>query len=88
MTERYVELGPIEDVVLEPIGDKDLSFLAELYGSTREEELAPVPWSPDQKRAFLESQFAAQHRYYQEHYAGARFDLVSVRDRDRITPVG
>ena len=61
-----------------------MEFLCRLYASTREAELAPVPWTPEQKLAFLRQQFDAQHRHYQEHYTGANFDLLLVDDR----PVG
>lgn len=64
-----------------PIGKMDADFLFHLYASTRETELAIVPWTPEQKRAFLRQQFDAQHRHYQEHYAGAAFDLLLVDGR-------
>jgi ribosomal protein S18 acetylase RimI-like enzyme len=51
-----------------PMTDADLPFLAQVYASTRLEELAPVPWSEAEKAAFLESQFRAQHAHYQQHY--------------------
>ena len=37
-------------------------------------------WSGDaaQKAAFVEMPFDAQHAYYQEHYAGAAFDVILV----------
>src|SRR6476661_1985070 len=65
-------------LALRPITDADLPFLAEVYASTRREELAPVPWTAEQKAAFLQMQFAAQHSHYREHYAKAAFDLVLV----------
>lgn len=65
-------------VTLRPITEADLPFLFALYASTREEELAPVPWTAEQKEAFLRQQFGAQHAWWQEHYTGARFDLVLV----------
>ena len=66
-------------VTLRPIAEADLPFLRRLYASTREEELAAiVDWTPGQKEAFLDQQFAAQHAWYQEHYAGATFDVVEV----------
>jgi ribosomal protein S18 acetylase RimI-like enzyme len=37
-----------------------------------------VPWSPAEKEAFLRAQFGAQDRWYREHYASARFDVVLV----------
>ena len=57
---------------------EDEEFLYRVYASTRAEELAAVPWTDEQKDAFLRMQFAAQHRYYQEHYPGATFDVVLV----------
>jgi len=69
---------------LRPIHDGDLPFLERLYASTRAEELAPVPWTPEQKAAFLHQQFTAQHAHYQQHYVGARFDLIERDGR----PVG
>ncbi len=58
------------------MGDADLAFLADLYASTREEELAPVPWPEQIKRAFLQDQFARQHDHYQQHYQGADFWVI------------
>ena len=37
-----------------------------------------MPWDAAQKTAFVQMQFAAQHAYYQEHYAGADFDVILV----------
>jgi ribosomal protein S18 acetylase RimI-like enzyme len=70
-------------ILLRPSSPADEPFLAEVYASTRTEELAPVPWSGEQKRAFLRDQFELQHRYYQEHYVGARFDVIE-RDGERV----
>jgi len=44
--------------------DADLPFLARLYGSTRADELALLPWSAEQKAAFVDMQFRAQHEDY------------------------
>jgi ribosomal protein S18 acetylase RimI-like enzyme len=57
-----------EGVALRPATDADLPFLAELYASTRREEVAQVPWSDEQKEAFLRWQFESQHAHYLEHY--------------------
>lgn len=54
-----------------PIAEADLPFLARLYASTRTEELAVAPWSVEQKAAFLNMQFQAQHAHYQQHYPKA-----------------
>ncbi|MCB1057052.1 MAG: GNAT family N-acetyltransferase [Acidobacteria bacterium] len=60
------------------ITDDDLPFLSRLYASTREEELAPLPWSDEQKRVFLEQQFNAQHVFYQQQFPDAVFDVLLV----------
>jgi ribosomal protein S18 acetylase RimI-like enzyme len=49
-----------------------------VYGSTRAEELAAVPWDDAQKNAFLRAQFDAQDAWWREHYAAATFDVVLV----------
>lgn len=60
----------------------DVEFLADLYASTREEELRPVPWTDEQKRAFLRSQFDAQTAHYKLHYSDAEY-LVIERGGER-----
>lgn len=55
-------------LVFRPAVDADLAFLCRLYGETRAQELAPVPWSAAQKAAFLDQQFRAQHAHYLQHY--------------------
>lgn len=66
---------------LQPIRPEDEPFLLEVYASTREDELRQVPWTAAQTEAFLRFQFQAQHAHYQEHFAGARFDVIYVGDR-------
>jgi hypothetical protein len=44
----------------------------------REQEPATLPWDAAQKAAFVQMPFAAQHVQYQEHYAGADFDVILV----------
>jgi len=59
-----------------PIQDYDLPFLAKLYASTRQEEMAATGWSEKQIAEFLAMQFSAQHHHYQQNYPNARFDLI------------
>ena len=63
----------MDSITLRPIRAEDQPFLYEVYASTRQEELAPVPWSDAQKAAFLRMQFDAQHQHYQEHYTARSF---------------
>jgi len=65
-------------VTLRPIVAEDEALLLRVYASTREEELAPVPWSDEQKSGFVAMQFAAQSAHYAEHYAGMSADVIVV----------
>jgi ribosomal protein S18 acetylase RimI-like enzyme len=54
----------------------DEPFLRALYASTREEELAAVGWSPEQREAFLDMQFRARDAHYRQHYPDADDRIV------------
>jgi ribosomal protein S18 acetylase RimI-like enzyme len=71
-------------VPLRVAGPEDFDFLCRVYASTRTEELAPVPWSVEQKQAFLRSQAEAQDAYYRENYTTAEFLVIL----DGKTPAG
>ncbi|MEM7221457.1 MAG: GNAT family N-acetyltransferase [Pseudomonadota bacterium] len=70
--ERARKLG----LSVRSIGPGDDGFLYKLYSSTREEELAPLDWSEEQKAGFLRMQFDAQHHFYTEQFTEARFDIL------------
>lgn len=61
---------------LRPEVDDDIPFLMRLYATTREDELAPVPWNEEQKSAFLASQFALQRHHYRTQIVHCRFDVL------------
>ncbi len=67
--------------VLVSVTESDEPFLSNFYALTRAPELSVVPWSDDQKRAFLQSQFEAQNRYYRERYPNASFEIIKINDR-------
>lgn len=62
--------------VLRPAKLDDLSFLRQLYRSFREDELAQIPWSPEDKQAFLDQQFDLQHRYYIAAFPQTNFLII------------
>ncbi|MBV9325842.1 MAG: GNAT family N-acetyltransferase [Chloroflexi bacterium] len=64
------------EVDLRPATSEDEPFLYAVYASTRAEELALVDWDEGQKSAFVQMQFAAQHRYYHQHFADAAFQVI------------
>jgi ribosomal protein S18 acetylase RimI-like enzyme len=65
-------------VRLRPVAEDDRAFLVDLYGSVREEELAPLEWDDTTKRAFVEQQFSAQDAHYRQNYPGASLDVIEV----------
>jgi ribosomal protein S18 acetylase RimI-like enzyme len=69
---------PLASVTLRAATAEDDVFLRRLYASTREDELAVVDWSEEQKTAFLTMQFDAQSSYYRAHYPDAHFDIIEV----------
>jgi ribosomal protein S18 acetylase RimI-like enzyme len=66
---------------LRPETDADIPFLMQLYASTREEELAPVPWSGEQKQSFLAYQFQLQRHHYRTYFSDCAFDVIEQRGR-------
>lgn len=71
-------------ITCRPVGPDDQAFLLEVYGSTRAEEMALVPWSADQKQAFVKMQFVGQQEHYQNTFPTARHEIILVSGR----PVG
>lgn len=61
---------------LRPETDADLPFLMQVFASTRAEEMALVPWTADEKRAFLVHQFSAQRKHYRTYYPDAAYDVL------------
>jgi len=78
------DTASLTSVTRRRVSADDERFLRELYASTRERELSIVPWSEEQKAAFLAMQFGAQDSYYRTQYPDAQFDVIEI---DRV-PVG
>jgi ribosomal protein S18 acetylase RimI-like enzyme len=70
--------APARSVTLRPIEAADQELLYRIYASTRALELAPVPWSDEQKEAFLRQQFRAQSVDYAANYPAADCRLILV----------
>lgn len=63
---------------------EDEEFLLQVYACTRAEEMAMVPWTNEQKAAFLRFQFEAQRRHYSTHYPAAQHWIILRKD----VPIG
>lgn len=70
--------GSTVSVELRAAEPADEPFLRDVYASTRADELAVVPWTDEQKKAFTDQQFHAQDVYYKEHYEGATYQVVLI----------
>jgi GNAT superfamily N-acetyltransferase len=66
----------VEGPGLRPATPGDAELLYRIYASTREEELAVVPWNASAKEAFLRMQYAAQDSYYHATFPAASYDLI------------
>lgn len=60
--------------------DEDVPFVAQVYASTRLEELAVTGWPIDRRMAFLQQQHEAQHRHYRATYSGAQWLIIELAD--------
>lgn len=69
-------------IAFRPEKPEDHRFLRVLYGSTRESEMAMVPWTKEQIEEFLDMQFEAQSRFYADQFKDAEFSIVTQGGRD------
>ncbi len=65
---------------LHPVSHSDYSLLFEIYISSRADELKFVPWTDEQKNAFLEAQFQAQTDHYYATYSDGSFELIKLEN--------
>lgn len=63
-------------IKLRPALPEDEKFLVAVYGSTRQQELAMVPWTEEQKTAFITFQLQAQLTHYQNEYPNAEYAII------------
>lgn len=68
-------------VTLRPVSAEDDEFLLAVYAGTREQELAQVPWSDQQKAEFLRWQFNLQRAEYDANYSNSQYDVVMVNEQ-------
>ncbi|HEV7674454.1 MAG TPA: GNAT family N-acetyltransferase [Candidatus Angelobacter sp.] len=73
-----------EQITLRPATAADDDFILACYASTRAQEMAQVPWNPEQKEAFIRMQYVAQKQHYAAEWPRASHDIIYV---DKV-PVG
>lgn len=63
-------------IKLRPVKSDDEAFLISVYASTREQELAMVPWTEEQRHAFVRFQYQAQLDFYQSEYPNSEHSII------------
>lgn len=86
LSERFAMPAALaaQGYALRPERDDDIPFLRALYATTRDRELALLPWTAEQKAGFTDQQFGAQRFHYRKFFPATAFDLIE-RDGE---PVG
>ena len=68
-------------VELRPVTPADDEFLVSVYAASRAEELAQVPWSDEQKTAFVRWQFGLQRSEYEANYPNQEHSVILVDEQ-------
>jgi len=69
-----------DTISLRTAAPEDRALLRDIYGSSRTDEMARTDWDADQKAAFVEHQFEAQHTYYQQVYPNSDYTVILYND--------
>jgi ribosomal protein S18 acetylase RimI-like enzyme len=64
------------DVSFRPELPEDEAFLAKLYATTRDIEMALTGWDASRKETFLRMQFQLQTTHYRKYYSDASFQII------------
>jgi hypothetical protein len=59
----------------------DEPFLLAIYATVRAAEMNLVPWTNEQKDAFLRSQFQAQQNHYRSKYPHGSFQIIKFENK-------
>ena len=70
----------VERATVRPARPDESELLYQIYASTRQEELAAVPWAGYIKESFLRMQFGAQDRHFRATFPQASYDLIVSGD--------
>jgi ribosomal protein S18 acetylase RimI-like enzyme len=66
------------NITYTPLSDDNLNIALSAFGSTRELELSVVPWTAEQKMAFIKMQFQAQQADYQRRFPNAEHTIIEL----------
>ena len=71
----------VNEISTRPVVEQDKPFIFELFKTTRAWEMSLVDWSDAQKETFLQQQFAAQTRQYQQNYPQGEHSLILLHGK-------
>ncbi|WP_144394698.1 GNAT family N-acetyltransferase [Pleionea sediminis] len=74
----------IQKLSLRKFSSDDIPFMRDLYGSTRESELAMTNFTLEEKKQFIDQQFHAQLTHYTQHYNSDAFFIIELEQQ----PIG
>lgn len=83
-SEKMSDTKNDESITLRPVAAGDDDFIFSCYASTRAQEMAQVPWSAEQKEAFVRMQYTAQKQHYAAEAPHPSHDIIYAG----TTPVG
>lgn len=75
MIETLVDVGNKNKLRLST--EDDVSFMRQIYASTRIDELAQVDWNQQQVDDFIDMQFRAQSMHYKEHFPNTEYSVLT-----------
>jgi ribosomal protein S18 acetylase RimI-like enzyme len=67
---------------LRPCADADRELQFRIYASSRSRDTDLLPWTDDEKEAFLRRQFECRENYYRSACGDAEFLIVVIDGRD------
>lgn len=68
-------------IAFRPVTIRDVAFLAEVYRTSRWDELEPTNWTDQAKRAFLQQQFEYQTLDWNRNFPDATRQIVIVDEQ-------
>lgn len=69
------------EITLRPVTPADDGTVFEAYASTRAAEMSMVPWTDEQRSAFLRMQLTAQLTHYQAYHPQAEHQVILADGR-------
>lgn len=73
---------PCPEIEFRPVTSEDLAFLSQVYAAGRLEEFAALNWPQEEIDRFLQMQFNAQHQYYRQEFADAKYEIILWKEEE------